>query len=170
MTQQTKKRVWFNVINFSLFTVLILLHYNPLITIAIGKANPMAPLALLVAMSFFCGETTACFSGLIMGILVDSMASTKSFFNMIVFFMIGLFVTLIVRFLFNNNIRSCVAVCAISGVFYFVARWLCFFAFSIPISQSFRYLFAYAFPSAIYTTVFAIPFYYLQKFLFKRLY
>ncbi len=169
MISRPKKRVWLNVINAVLCISLLLFQYNSFVSIKIGNANPMIPLAFLVTISFFCSETASCFVGLAMGLFIDSTAATKGFFNTIIFFLIAFAVSLTVRYLFNNNIRSCAVVSAVAGVVYFIVRWLLGYAFSCSLGDTLQYIFSYVFPSVIYTAIIAIPLYYLQKFLFARL-
>ena len=166
---QPKKRTWLNIINLLLCIVLLLFHYNSFVSIRIGNANPMIPLAFLISVCFFCSETTSCLAGLSIGLFIDSTAATKGFFNTVAFFLIAFAVSLTVRYLFNNNIRACAVISAIASVLYFIARWLFTYAFFGALGDTLQYIFAYAFPSAIYTIAITIPLYYLQKFLFARL-
>ena len=156
-------------INAVLFVALVLIHYNGAFTIKIWQATPMLPLALLVAISMFSTEFTAALSGLAVGIFMDSAASTPQGFNAIIFLCLGLAVSLIVKHLFNNNVFSSCALCLLAAAAYFILRWLFCFAFSLSFSESLSYLLQIAFPSVIYTAIFIIPFYYLERYLFSKL-
>ena len=153
-------------VNFLLFVLALLIQYNDSFTMKIHSANPMLPLVVLVSFSMFASEMSSCFTGLIVGIFADSVSGMPVGFNTILFFIIGLAVSLMVRYLFNNNYRSAVMLCLICAGVYFLARWLIGFAFG-GLQTSLGYLMRFAVPSIVYTCVFAIPLYYLQKFLLK---
>ena len=154
--------------NAALFIFLILFHYAG-IPIKIMSANPMSVLALLVALVMFSGETAGVIAGAVTGIVLDSAASTPAGFNTIVFTVISFVAVLISKYLFNRNIKSAVILCLICSVMYFAARWLVCFAFKGDIAGSFNYLLRYAAGSALYTTLFVIPFFYIEKRLFSKL-
>ena len=153
-------------VNFLLFALALLIQYNDSFTIKIYSANPMLPLAVLISFSMFASEINSCFAGLIVGIFADSVSGMPVGFNTILFFIVGLAVSLMVRYLFNNNYRSAIMLCLICTGAYFIARWLIGFAFG-GLETSLGYLMRFAVPSIVYTCVFAIPLYYLQKFLLK---
>ncbi len=157
-------------INTLLFIALIFIQYNAVFSIKIIQANPMLPIALLVAVCMFCSELTAAISSLIVGIFIDSVAATPQGFNAVVFLIAGLATALIVRYLFNNNIFSALALCAMTTTFYFLLRWLFCYAFLLSLTENLTYLMRTVFPSILYTTVFTIPFYYLEKILYKKFY
>lgn len=153
-------------VNFLLFALALLIQYNDSFTVKIYSANPMLPLAVLISFSMFASEINSCFAGLIVGIFADSVSGMPVGFNTILFFIVGLAVSLMVRYLFNNNYRSAIMLCLICTGAYFIARWLIGFAFG-SLETSLGYLMRFAVPSIVYTCVFAIPLYYLQKFLLK---
>lgn len=153
-------------VNFLLLALALLIQYNDSFTVKIYSANPMLPLAVLISFSMFASEINSCFAGLIVGIFADSVSGMPVGFNTILFFIVGLAVSLMVRYLFNNNYRSAIMLCLICTGAYFIARWLIGFAFG-GLETSLGYLMRFAVPSIVYTCVFAIPLYYLQKFLLK---
>lgn len=157
-------------INALFFVVLLYVQYNGAFTIKIAQANPMLPLALLVAVCMFCSEITAAISGLLIGIFIDTVASTPQGFNAAVFMILGLGSSLIVRYLFNNNIFSGIALCALCTTVYFILRWVFCVAFSANLTENLTYLMQIAFPSVLYTSAFSIPFYYLEKKLYSKFY
>ncbi len=157
-------------INSLLFILLIFVQYNNVFSLKIFHANPILPLALLVAVCMFCSELTAAISGLIIGIFMDTTASTPQGFNAIIFLIIGLCAVLIIKHLFNNNILSAIALCLICTAFYFVLRWLLCYAFSMSLTENLTYLMRTVFPSCVYTAAFIVPFYYLEKHLYKKFY
>lgn len=157
-------------INALIFIVLLYVQYNGVFTIKIAQINPMLSLALLVMICIFSSEITSAISGLLVGIFVDTVASTPQGFNAITFMILGLAASLIIKHLFNNNIFSAVALCAICAAVYYLLRWMISIAFWASFTESLTYLMQIAFPSVLYTSVFAIPFYYLEKKLYNKFY
>lgn len=163
-----KKPLWVAIINTVLFSVLILLHYSG-VTVKIGTANPFAALALLVAVIMFSNEVTGVLTGALIGIVLDSMTSTPIGFNTITLIIVSFCATLISHYLFNRNLKAAIALCLIFSALYFSARWMTVFALKSDIAASFKYLINYAATSTVYTTVFVIPFFYLEKKLFSNI-
>ena len=163
-----KKPLSVALINALLFTVLILIHYSGT-TIKIGSANPFSALALLVAVIMFSSEVTGVLTGAIIGIVLDSITSTPVGFNTITLIVISFIATLVSHYLFNRNIKAALALCLICSALYFGARWLAGFAFAGDIAANFKYLLNYAATSAVYTSVFVVPFFYLERKLFKNI-
>lgn len=157
-------------INILFFIVLFLIQYSTSFSLKIFNVSPLLPLTLLVAIGMFSSEFTGAFTGLIVGIFVDTVALTPPGFNAVVFCVLGLLAVLVIKHLFNNNIFSALALCALCSLFYFVLRWLCCYAFSISFTENLTYLINTAFPSCVYTAIFIIPFYYLEKTLYKHFY
>ena len=157
-------------INTFIFILLLCIQYNGVFNIKIAQASPLLFLALLVALCMFCSELTAAVSGVILGIFVDTVTSTLPGFNAILLPLLGLAIALIVRYLFNNNIFSAIALCAVCSTLYYLLRWIFGFAFSSSLAENLTYLLQTALPSVLYTTIFIIPFYYLEKALYKKFY
>lgn len=157
-------------INAILFAVLIYVQYNSVFTLKIASANPLLPMALLIPICMFSSEITAALSGLAVGIFMDAVAATPQGFNAIVLMLLGLAVPLIVKHLFNNNILSSIVLCALCTAAYFVLRWIFCFAFFVTLTENLTYLMQTAFPSVLYTCVFAVPLYYLEKALYNKFY
>lgn len=168
--RSTKNIFTLRLINALVFAILIFIQYNGVFSLKIANANPMLPIALLVMVAMFCSEISACVAGLIVGLFMDSVAATPGAFNSVVLFLLGLGVALVVRHLFNNNIWSAIVLCAVSTAIYFLLRWAFCIAFSITFAENLTYLLRNVFPSVLYTAVFAIPFYYFEKNLYKKLY
>ncbi len=155
-------------INLLLFITLFLVQYNGVLNIRIFSATPMLPLALLVAICMFCSELRGALTGLVAGVFIDTVASTPQGFNAIIFCVLGLISVLITRHLFNNNILSAISLCALCSLFYFIVRWIFCMAFSLSFTENLTYIMGTVFSSCIYTCIFIIPFYYLEKFLYKK--
>lgn len=166
-----KKKIFIlRLINILLFSVIILFQYNGIFDIKIASANPMLPLALTVACCMFSSELTSIFTGLTVGIFIDSVSSTPIGFNAIVFMLLTLAVSMTAKHLFNNNIFAAVTLGFLSSAVYFIIRWLFCYAFSLSLTESLTYLMRFALPSALYTAIFIIPFYFLEKFLYNKFY
>ncbi len=157
-------------INTLLFVVLFFIQYNGVFSIKIAAVNPILPIALLIPLCMFCSEFTAAMSGLLVGIFMDSTAATPQGFNAAVLMLLGLSSALIIRHLFNNNILSCIALCALCTTAYCLLRWIFCIAFFATLTENLTYLMQTAFPSVLYTSVIAAPFYYLEKMLYNHFY
>lgn len=157
-------------INILLFSVLFLIQYNAAFGVKIFNISPLLTLSLLVAIGMFCSELTGAFTGLIIGVFTDAVASTPQGFNAILFCVLGLSAVLVAKHLFNNNIISAVALCALCAMFYFLLRWIFCYAFSLSFTENLTYLINTVFPTCLYTAIFTIPFYYLERSLYKRYY
>ena len=158
------------VINALLFIIFMFIQYNGIFNIKIMSANPILPLALLVACCMFASEFTSAFTGLAVGIFIDGVSSTPSGFNTFIFMIIAIAVSLIAKHLFNNNVLAAFTLCLLCCVFYFTVRWFFCFAFSLSFTENLTYLMSCALPSAVYTAVLMIPIYFLEKFLYNRFY
>ena len=155
-------------INTLLFAILILIQYNGVFTLKIASANPMLPFALLITICMFCSELTAAISGLLVGIFIDTVAATPQGFNAVTFMILGLIAALIIRHLFNNNIFSAIALCALCTAAYYLLRFVFCIAFSSNLAENLTYLMQTVLPSVLYTSIFAVPFYYLEKMLYNK--
>lgn len=164
---KNKHTIFIFLLNTLIFTVLILFHYSGA-SIKISSANPLAALALLVAVIMFSSELAGVLTGLALGVILDSVTSTPIGFNTVTLTVISFAAALISHYLFNRNIKSALTLCLLFSFAYFFARWLVGFAFAGDIKDSFIYLIRYAAPSAIYTTVFMLPFYFMEKQIFKE--
>lgn len=165
-----KKVFILRLINTLIFATVITFQYNSVFSLKIQTANPMIVLALLVCISIFSSQQTAAFAGMITGIFVDCVSAAPSCFHTIVFLILGLAVSLAAHHLFNSNIFAACTLCFLSGIIYYLLRWVFNYAFSLSFTESITYLMRTAIPSALYTTVFIIPFYYLEKHLYKKYY
>lgn len=165
----SKKRHIVILIDLALLAISLIIHFNPLFSLKIYGANPMLPLAFLVAISIFSSELYAVMAGFLTGIFVDSVSSVPLGFNTLLFMIIGLFVAFTAHYLFNNNVRAAMSLAAISGFLYFVLRWFFFDAISHSAKDSFIYLYKFALPSVVYTAVISVLIYLLKKLIIKKL-
>lgn len=154
-------------INLLMFIIFVLLSGTTGINLTVSNASPVFAIALLVAISMFLGETASAISGFLFGAFMDATSTLPFGFNSIFLMVTALATALIIRHLFNNNLRSAIALCLIISLLYFFFRWLIGYS-SADLESSLGYLIKFGVPSAIYTTVFVIPFYYLQKLIFRK--
>lgn len=149
------------------FLVSFAITYTTLIPIRIANATPTPLIALVIAYSYFYGETRGFTVGLIVGIFADGVAADTVGFNAIMLAVIGMLAGALVKKYLNKNIYSAVFLSVIgSGVYHF-AKWLVFYAFS-GIQGIGNYLMMYILPSAVYSALFIIPFYFLGKLFIKK--
>ena len=163
------KKVIIASVNVLFFMILLLLQYSPYPSLNIGNASPMLTLSFVIAVSMFCSELNASLIGMAAGIFTDTSSSTSFGFNSLVFFIIAFLTSFLIHYLFNNNFRSGIALGIMFSAFYFILRWLFFFVGGNSINDSFSYLFQHALPSVIYTAIITLLFFFIEKFLFKKI-
>lgn len=156
------------VFNFLIAAFLIITEFTGKPLLSVLGADPLLILSFCIAMSMFCSELTSAISGLIIGIFVDSASSGPAFFNTFFFMLICLAVSLTVHYYFNNNIRAAMALILICSILYFGIKWVFGHAFNGVINDSLQILLKNALPSALFTSVFIIPFYYLERAIFSK--
>lgn len=144
-----------------------ILHYSNLVPLKIFNANPIPAIPFIVVVMLYSGIWRGVVMALLYGMFMDTVAADTICFNTLALPLLVLVCGLLITYYFNRNISATLVLGAISAFGYFVLKWL--FLFLIPgvPGQSF-YLFSFALPSALYTTAFIIPFYYIGKFLEKR--
>ena len=165
---KSRKALFVFLINAAIFFILLLFHYSGA-SIRIATANPISALALLVAVIMFSSELTGVCAGVILGVFMDSVSMTPQGFNTVTLMLLSFAATIISHYVFNRNIQSAATLCLLFVTVYFLARWLVVFAFSGDIEGGFNYLITTAAPSDIYTTVFIVPFFYLERYLFSKI-
>lgn len=168
MTLRKRRFIAF-IINFFLFAVLLLIRSTGILTFKIYGAAPLLPLALLIALSIFAGETPAFLTGLAVGAMLDSVSASKFGFNAVTLMLIGLLAALVSNHIFNKNVRAAAVLCLLCSMFYFIVRWIVCDAYLLGFYENAGYFLHYVLPSGIYTAVFILPFYFLEKKLFGKL-
>ena len=167
MNQNRLRRYAVALTEFIIFAVLLLLHYSGALHITVLRANPITVIPFLITFAFFNEEWVSAIVGMTVGIFMDSASAQYSLFHTVLLMLLGLTVCLTVRHLFNNNVRSAIALSLLATLLYFIMRWIFFHAVGGSMEDSIFYFMHYALPSVIYTNLFAIPFYYLQKKLYS---
>ena len=131
--------------------------------ISIKTATPFLLLSLLLAFTIFGNVMKSAVLGLILGACADSVASGSYCFNTIALLIIGTAACLCANNLFNKNIKATVALSFVFSVIYYFAQWLTFHAIGHTSKAALEYLFSFSLPSAIYTSLFIIPFYFIFR-------
>lgn len=149
-------------INFILIIFLFVIRYSGLITLVIGHAVPITLIPFVVAVSLFFGEWYGAAAGLFAGALMDSSMSGSSCFNTLTVMLLGLLCGVLSSYYMNKNIRSAACLSLGSAFLYLFARQTFFYSFK-GITVGAEYYSTYFIPTVIYTAVFIIPFYFLEK-------
>lgn len=154
--------------NILIFIVVLFFQTSEIFDISIKTATPMIPLSLIIGFAFFSSMRSAIIWGLISGIMIDSVAYKSYCFNAIAFMLIAVAVYLASNNLFNKNLKAALVLALICSVVYFVLLWILFYS-KTSIDSSLGYLLKYALPSATYTAVLVIPFYFIYRYFSKKI-
>ncbi len=152
-----------SLVAFSLF----IMQRFELFSLKIGNAFPQLLLPLVVTVACFLREWTGFLFGLLSGIALDTVMNGTGFLNTVLFLLIGLFAGLLFRFILNRNLKSVMLAGTGFSFLYFLIRWLFLSLFAKDASAGAIFL-SYELPSAIYTALFTLPFFYLTKWLAKK--
>lgn len=159
---KNKKRFASVYINLLLIIFLFLFRTSGLITFKIGQISPIVVLPLIVAISMFFGEWSGAAYGFIAGLLMDSTSLGSSLFNSICMMLIGLFCGIVANFYLNKNIKSALALSGAASFSYYLAKFLLLYVLAGNGVDG--QLFArYLLPGVLYTSVFIVPFYFLER-------
>ena len=162
-----KYSVWlYCTIGLSCFFLLIF-QKTPGLSLTLGTATPMLLVPFVVVISCFLREWTGVFFGLFCGIGMDVFLAGSRCFNTIAMILVGTLAGLLYHYIFNRNIKSVIIGSIIFSFGFCFARWLYLCVFTGD-SSAFLMLIRYEIPSALYTAIFIIPFYYFIRWLTKR--
>ena len=156
----TQKRYLQTACYVALFFLFYLITYTHLFPLRIGNATPAPLVSLTVCVAFFFDEWKGFIAGVITGIAMDAVASETLCFNTFIMLIIGLVCGLLVTHYLNRNIYTIGVLSVGSSLLYFGARWLILQSHSSASAAANSLLF-YALPSAVYSALFIIPFYFL---------
>lgn len=151
------------------FGAFILQRIEPF-SLKIGTAVPILLLPAVMVIACFLREWSGFISGLLCGIALDTVTNgTRYFnsFNTIALIFLGASVGLIFRFLLNRNIKAMIIVSVLGSLLFFLLKWL-FLDLMCGDPSAYELLVKYYLPSAIYTSLFAIPFFYYIKHLCEK--
>ncbi len=162
------KHPFITIINILIFFTSMLFYYTGILPLTIKGITPLLILPILTAFSIFNTPLVSAITGLLCGVFMDCNTLNSYCFNAIVLLVLGAFVAVASTSLFNKNIFSAMVLSLIAAVFYFVLQWAVFETDNMTINDSLTYLLKYAFPTAVYSAVFIIPFYYLYRYFERR--
>lgn len=147
--------------------LLLIMQKTSGLSLTMGTATPVLLVPMVVAVSCFLREWTGFLFGLFCGIGMDIFSSGSRCFNTIAMILVGAFAGLLYHYIFNRNLKSVIIGSVIFSFGFCFIRWvyLCLFAGD---GSAFLMLIRYEIPSALYTSVFILPFYYFTKHLANR--
>lgn len=158
----TQKKRRFPLYESIIAFIIYLFHYTGLIDITIFHASPLILLPLTVAVAMFYNELTGLVFGVACGFAIDAVAASTSVFNTLLFMFIGFAVGLLAKQIFNRNLPGAIALTIMAEIVYFGLKWVA--TCIIPdVQGKVYYLLWHLTPSAVYTLLFIIPFYFLEK-------
>lgn len=162
-----KSHPFINLLTLLIFFSIIILDSAKNFNISIKTATPFLLLPMLLAFSVFSGTSKSAVLGLILGAAADSVAGGSYCFNTIILLVMGTAACLCANNLFNKNIRATIVLSFVFSVIYYFAQWITFHAFGRTSKEALEYLFSFSLPSAIYTSLFIIPFYLIFRYFNK---
>lgn len=148
------------------FGVFILQRIEPF-SLKLGTALPLLLLPAVIVIACFLREWTGFWAGFLCGIALDTVTNGTQCFNTITLMVFGVSVGLLFRFLLNRNIKAIIIVSVLGSCLFFILKWL-FLDLLTGDPSAVTLLLKYHIPSAIYTSLFAIPFFYYLKWLCKK--
>lgn len=155
-------------VNTLLIIGFFLLRYTGLAVFRIGGAVPIVLIPLLLSIIVFYDENAGLLSSLLTGILMDTAASESSVFNTLFFVIAGTACFLLATRYLNRNLKASICLSLGLSFGYFFIKHLIFVAFR-GIGVNYDYFLIYLIPSAFYTALLFIPFYFFQKYFIKFL-
>ena len=149
-------------VNILLIFTIFLLRYSAGVTLKIGGAVPMLLIPVIISVSIFFGENAAILYGLFAGFLTDAVTSDSYCFCTVFMVITAVVCNLLMNRFLNRNLKAavCLSVCVSFG--YFFLRFLVSFVF-MGVSVNYDYFIFYLIPSVVYTSVWIIPLYFLEK-------
>ncbi len=157
-----KKRFISAFVNILLIFIVFILRYSGVATLKIGGAVPNLLIPLSLSIALFYSEAVGAWSGLCIGILIDSVSAENSFFSTLYFFIGVSLCSVMTARLLNRNFKSAACLSLGMSFGYFFLKYLISFPFK-GISVNYDYFVLTLIPSAVYTAVWILPFYFLQK-------
>lgn len=159
---KNRKRFIAAFVNIMLLLAFFTLRYSGLSFLHIGRAVPLILLPLAISISVFYGENVGLLTGFFTGAFMDSVSSDSSCFNTLFMVMGCMACGLLSSRFLNKNLKASICLSVGISFAYFVLKYLIFFAFrGLPVDYG--YFTLYLIPSAAYTSVWILPFYFLNK-------
>ena len=154
-------------INFLIAVICLALQFNHFINIGKSSIFPLFPFAFVIVFSMFSSELTAFITGMVMGIFVDSSSSSLFSFNTIAYSLTAFLVSLLVHYLFNNNIRSCTVISFFSTAFLLLVRFIVSYS-DLGLNYMLKNFLNSIVPSAVLTVIFAVLLFLAEKKIYKN--
>lgn len=150
-----------------LFALSYLLNTSLYVNLTIFNATPLFFLPLITAICIFSSFWSGVAAGLVAGILLDTVSNVVVCFNSAVFLIIAVAVWLLANNLFNKNIGAALTLSLIASLFYKMLWWLVNYFPFLSLSESLTLLLEYAVPSAVYSALFIVPFFFVYRWINK---
>ncbi|MBR6743554.1 MAG: rod shape-determining protein MreD [Clostridia bacterium] len=160
--KKNKKRFTVTYVNILLILLLYILRASGLLLLKIGDISPILLLPLVVSISLFFGEWNGAAAGFLVGLLMDTTTLGSSVFSCLCFMLIGLTCGVAANFYLNKNIKSALALSVCASFAYYLFKFL-FLSIIAGTGIDGQYFASFVLPSIAYTSIFIIPFYFLQK-------
>lgn len=146
---------------------LFFLQRTPGLSLKIGTATPVILIPFIITIACFLREWAGFWFGFFCGISLDVFTLGSRCFNTVCLLIIGTLAGLLYHYIFNRNIKSVI----IGGVgfsfVYCISRWIYLTVFGGD-SSAMIMLVRYELPSALYTALFTVPFFYYIRWLTRR--
>lgn len=168
VTEKSRRRISV-FLQLAVLSIFAIVHYSGLFSIKIANANPIPAISLIITVTFFSGMWRGVTLAFIYGMFMDTVVSGTVCFNTLALTFSVLVCGVLITYFFNRNISAIIVLGFIGSTSYFILKWFFLYLLRGVAGQEY-YLFSFAIPSAIYTAVFIVPFYYIGKYLEKHFY
>lgn len=148
------------------FGIFILQRIEPF-SLKIGTAFPVLLVPAVMVIACFLREWSGFIAGILCGIALDTVTNGTQLFNTLALMLLGVSAGLIFRLLLNRNIKAMIIVSVLGSLLFFLFKWL-FLDLWAGDPSAMQILIKYYLPSAVYTSLFAIPFFYYTRYLCKK--
>ena len=147
--------------------LIFLFTSSGIITLKIAEAMPFLLLPFVICVAMYKGEVIGLFFGLFCGILADIGFVNDTVFNTVFLSVTGFLIAVLVKYYFNRNLPALIVMTIIVSFLYYGIKWLfgCYFP---DVQGKMYFLLNISLPSAFYTSLFSLPFYFLEKYLTKN--
>lgn len=137
------------------------------LSLRIGTATPVLLIPAVIAIGCFLREWTGFWFGLVCGIALDTAINGSACFHTLALMLTGFSAGLLFHYVFNRNIKSAIIAGTLGSFLFFAAKWF-FLDFLVGDASALDMLLRYHIPSAFYTALFMIPFFFFVKWLAGR--
>lgn len=146
---------------------LFVLQRIPGLSLQIGTATPVLLLPVVMVAACFLREWAGFWFGFLSGVALDTVVNGSPVFHTITLILFGVGFGLLFRLLFNRNIKSMLLIGMIGSLLFFLLRWF-FLSVIAGEPSAGALLLRYEIPSAVYTGLLIVPFFYYIRWLCKK--